>query len=503
MDDVARPGDSALGTPGQAPRFIRANLGVIMLVTFAVIAGAAVVSWSRTSMFTSTAEVLVVPRSYTTGAAQLPDMATEKALASSGTVLGTASQTLAVPAGQLSRALSITVPVDTRVLRIAYSHPDPREARRRAQGIAQAYVTDANRNDLAAQPHAAIITAASLPDSPASPRHVVDLGVGLVLGLVLGLGVALVRDRLDDRFRSLADFEAHVGAPVLGVIPATSRAASNTGASVVVIGDADSDAADAYRDVRTRLLQIADGQPAKSVLVASPAGDDKAAVAANLAAVLAVRGRQVVLVCAEVCPRGAFEGLGVEGSVGLTDMVDGIVDLAHALCVTGVSGLQVVTAGTRVRDPGAMWQSDAMKRTLEELRDAFDVTVLAAPPVLGSAGTSILAESVEMVLLVGDARRSTRADVVAATHQLGSSREKLVGCVMDNVRKRRQWPWMRRRSKVRKVERTIRLLDSDGTIRNIYPNATSRRPAAKVPPGTKEIVGQVDGRRPLPSDGTK
>jgi capsular exopolysaccharide synthesis family protein len=240
-----------------------------------------------------------------------------------------------------------------------------------------------------------------------------------------------------------------------------------------------SDAADAYRDVRTRLLQIAGDLSAKTLLVVSPAGDAKAFVAANLAALLTVRGRNVALVFAEVRPRGMFEALGVEGRVGLAEMVDGDLELAQGLAATSLSRLRVVTAGAQVRDPGAMLQSDAMKRTLSALRDSFDFTVITAPPVLAFAGTGILADSAEMILLVGDAGRSTRAEVSAATRQLKASRAKLVGCVMDNVRRRRQSWWTGRRPKAREGERTIWVLDSEGRVRNL----NTRAPAV-----TKEIV---------------
>jgi len=525
VDDVARPGDSPLGTSGEAPSFIWANLGVMLLVAVAVIAGAAIVSWSRVPLFTSTAEVVVEPRvNAAGGAAQMPDMATEKALASSGTVLDTASRALGVPADQLLRGLSITVPVDTRVLRMAYSHPDAPEARRRANGIAEAYVADANSGELAAQPHAVIITAASLPTWPSSPNHMVDLVVGLVVGLALGLGVAFVRDRRDDRFRSLADFEEHVGAPVLGVIPAMSRAATKTGARLVTIGDAESAAAGAYRDLRTRLVQIADRQSAKTVLVASPAGDHKAAVAANLAMMLAMSGNHVVLVCAEVRPPDLLDGLGVTDGVGFTDLVDGAVGLDRALCVSSLVGLRVVTAGSRLRDPGAIFQPLAVRQVLAELRNAFDFTVLAAPPVLSGADTGFLAESAEMVLLVGDARRSTRSQVAAAIHQLESSRSKLIGCVLDNVGKRRPWlrarlrrpmageakrttllmdPDGKRRPTTGEAERTAWLTDSGGRARKIYPKATPEGPADEVPVAAEETVGEADGMRTSPSMGKR
>ena len=505
MDDGARPGDGAPGAPGEAPRFLTANLGVILLVTLAAIAGAAAISWAKTPLFTSIAEVIVQPRSYTSGgAAQLPDMATEKALASSGTVLGTASSALGVPAQQLSKALVITVPVDTRVLRIAYSYPNRLEARRRAEGIAEAYVANANQNEPAAQPHASIITDASLPLAPSSPRHVIDVGVGLVLGLALGFGVALIRDRRDDRFRSLADFEAHVGAPVLGVIPVMPRAAIKASAGLVKVGDTNSDAAAAYGDLRTRLLQIADRENAKTVLVASPVGETKAAVAANLATQLAMSGRHVALVLAEVRPPRVLRGLGVEDGPGLTDLASGDVTLPQALRGTGVVGLQVLTAGSRVRDPGVMFQARAMRQPLGELRESFDLIVFAAPPVLAGADTSVLAESLEMILLVGDAQRSTRAEVVAATHELGTSHTKLIGCVLDSVGKSRPWTRLRRpfvsqsrpaalrQPKIGEANRTAWLIDKNGKIRKIYPEVTPLAPAGEVASPAKQAVGRAD-----------
>jgi capsular exopolysaccharide synthesis family protein len=235
-------------------------------------------------------------------------------------------------------------------------------------------------------------------------------------------------------------------------------------------------AASAYRDVRTKLLQIAEDRSAKTLLVVSPSGDDKAAVAANLAALLTVRGRRVVLICAEVRPRNILETLGVEGKLGLAEVVDDNLDLPRALCVTSLGRLRVVTAGARVRDPGAMLQSEAMKRTLSELRDAFDFAVIAAPPVLNFAGAGILAESAEMVLMVGDATRSTRTEVSAASRQLATSREKLVGCVMDNVRSGRRSRWTRRRPRSGAAEPTIWLVDSEGKVRNLQTNAAKDTP---------------------------
>ena len=136
-----RVNSGATGVPGGLPRFLLAYLGWILVVTFVVTAAAAAYSWSRTPMYQAEVDVLVAPRLLSeTAAPQPPDMGTEKAVVSSGVVVTEASSSLLVPAEKLTDGLSVDVPADTNVLKIQYTHTDPREARRRAQGRAEAYV---------------------------------------------------------------------------------------------------------------------------------------------------------------------------------------------------------------------------------------------------------------------------------------------------------------------------------------------------------------------------
>ncbi len=80
---------------------------------------------------------------------------------------------------------------------------------------------------------------------------------------------------------------------------------------------------------------------------------------------------------------------------------------------------------------GGQWI--AFRRLLAQLRSEADFVVIDAPPVLASADTAALAELGAMILLVADARASTRAEVRDATRQLGHVRDQVIGCVLDNV----------------------------------------------------------------------
>jgi len=93
----------------------------------------------------------------------------------------------------------------------------------------------------------------------------------------------------------------------------------------------------------------------------------------------------------------------------------------------------VLPAGQAVFDPSSLLQSTAFSQVLTELRSNEDFIVIEAPPVLAGADTAAIAELSGMILLVADARTSTRAEVRAAAHELAHVREDLIGCALTNV----------------------------------------------------------------------
>jgi hypothetical protein len=168
-------------------------------------------------------------------------MATEEQVAQSSSVTGLAAAALGRTAGQVQAALSVDSPQDTQVLNVRYTAPDPADAARGAQTVAEKYLEfrststakDAERRIddlnvaisadesklranagaetgplqgdlqslLAARrqliaiestPVGRVITAASVPTSPSSPRLATDVPVGLAAGLLVGLALALL-----------------------------------------------------------------------------------------------------------------------------------------------------------------------------------------------------------------------------------------------------------------------------------------------------------------------
>jgi len=449
--------------PGAWPRFLLKHACWILVVTIVALAGAHMLLRSQTRMYKSQATVVVQPASGTQASTQqAPDMATEKGIVSSNVVLTIAAHTLKVPVAQLLNGLSAASPGSTYLLNIAYSNPSKYTAQQRAQAIAEAYVTyrtppkpvpvnSKNSKDkkttttapvVITTPTATLITPAVLPTSQSSPKPGLDYAIALLLGLSLGIGTAALRDRLSDRLRGPADLEARTAVPLLALIPGFWRASRKPAGRVVMLSHAESVVADAYRGLRARIVQAAAVQGARTLIVTSPAREDKDAVAANLAVALAQSGQSTVLVCADLRWGQAHRLFEVNDTEGITRFLDGQTSFADALEPVA-PGLKVLPAGPPPLDASAVLQRPAFRAMLSALTDRGDFVVITAPPVLASADALILADIADMTLLVADARHSARAQVRTAMGELEPVHDKIVGCVFTSVGRRRLlWrPW--------------------------------------------------------------
>ncbi len=454
---TAREFGRAPDAPGAWNRFLLAHLRWILVITVVVVGAAAAYAHSQTPQYKSHATVDVYFSSPDPAALQGPNMVTEKEIVASTAVLGIASRTLGVPASDLSHGLSLNVPAGSSVMNVGYSDPVPWVARERAQIIAESYVAyrtpkppAAPRHHVPATAttpatvttlHATLITPADLPASPSSPNYLIDILAALIVGLGLAIGTAAIRDHLDDRLRGPSDMQARSGAPVLSLVPAYQPLSRDPASHLTIVWSPNSVVAEAYRGLRTRVVAAGAGRGARTLLVTSAGWERKSMVAANLAVALAQSGRRTVLVCADLRWGTAHRLLGVPNETGLSTLLDGRADLASVLRAPGIHGLRVLPPGPLPADPAEFLQRPALPAVLGELRSRSDFVVIDAPPLLATSDTAPLAQLTEMILLVSDARKSTRGHLDAAMREAGEAAGKLIGSVIYNVGHRR---WLRR-----------------------------------------------------------
>ena len=273
---------------------------------------------------------------------------------------------------------------------------------------------------------------AGLPTSPSSPDHMRTATFALFLALSIGVGQAFIRDRLDDRPRDRSDLAAAAGVPVLAVIPRFQgrRSADH----VETLEHPLSPAAEGYRRLRTNLLHAMAAEGAKTVLITSAdVAEGKTTTTVNLAVALALAGSRVIVVGADLRHPDLRALIGDDSQyAGLVGVLEGKLALERAVVPTPVEGLHVLPAGRLTDNFGELLGSEATAGTLATLRSVADVVLLDGPPVLRLADALSLAPLVDGVVLVTDARRTTRRGVREATYQLQVVDARVLGAILNN-----------------------------------------------------------------------
>ena len=262
-----------------------------------------------------------------------------------------------------------------------------------------------------------------------SPDVLKYLAGGLVVGLVLGYLVAVLRLMLDQRVRTLTDVETITGAGTLGVLPKTPMLSGDARRDA----DPHSHAGEALRQLRTNLRFVNVDSPPRAIVVTSPnPGEGKSTVAATLARALADGGTDVVLIDADLRRPTVSDVYDIDGSIGLSQVLAGDVELTDAIRTVGDSRLQVLPAGRVPPNPSELVGSERM-RTLIETLSPTHMVIIDAPPLLPVTDAGLLARAVDGVLLVCVVGKTSKEHLQASVTMLERINARLLGSVINRA----------------------------------------------------------------------
>ncbi|MEP7334108.1 MAG: polysaccharide biosynthesis tyrosine autokinase [Terracoccus sp.] len=337
---------------------------------------------------------------------------------------------------QLAAKVSSTIPLDTVIIEVTVTDTSAAQAARIADSIAKTFpqTIETIEQVQSGQPSPVKVTVtkgASVEPTPISPKPLRNIALGLVLGLLLGFGAALLRDLLDTSVKGERDLKQVTDRTVVGGIGYDSDAAAHP---LIVQVDPRSHRAESFRSVRTNLQFIDVANPPKSIVVTSSVpGEGKSTTAANLALSLAETGQRVVVIEGDLRRPRLLDYLGLEGAVGLTDVLIGRVEVADVLQPVGASGLEVLGAGPVPPNPSELLGSTPMAELIKTLESRYDYVLIDAPPLLPVTDAAVLSTVVDGALVVVGAGIVTREQLRHALDSLDSVNGRVLGLIMNRV----------------------------------------------------------------------
>jgi succinoglycan biosynthesis transport protein ExoP len=331
-------------------------------------------------------------------------------------------------AAVLAESITASAPLDSVNIEVVVTRDSATEAANIANAVTASFreavgeITTSSGTNPASQVSVSVLQDATPSQAPVSPNTSLNLALGLLVGLVAGLGFAILREVLDTRIRGERDVAAITSAPIIGGIGFDPAAVSKP---LVVQDDPHSVRAEAFRTLRTNLQFLEVESGAKSFVVTSSIpSEGKTTTAANLAITLADSGAQVVLIDADLRRPKIAEYLGIEGAVGLTDLLISRAELADVLQPWGRGNLAVLPAGTIPPNPSELLGSRAMASLIRTLESEFDVVILDLPPLLPVTDAAIVSKLTRGALVVVAAGRTHKgefAGAIAALDNVGST----------------------------------------------------------------------------------
>lgn len=279
-----------------------------------------------------------------------------------------------------------------------------------------------------------VATRASTPSAPASPRPILNVALGTLLGLFVGACLAVIREHFDTSIKSQESLQKISGVAPLGAIPFTPSISDQP----LVLLSHHGDAVESFRTIRTNLRFVdVDNPPRQVVITSAVSGEGKSVTACNLALALAQGARNVCLVEADLRRPKTCSYLGINGAIGLTNVVTGQYALDEVLVPWKRGQITVLPAGTTPPDPSQLLGSHAVQDIFARLRERFDFVIIDSPPVLPVSDAAVLSAGSDGAVLVVRQGVTHRDKVASAIEQLQTAHTHLIGTVLSGVREPR------------------------------------------------------------------
>jgi len=166
--------------------------------------------------------------------------------------------------------------------------------------------------------------------------------------------------------------------------------------------DANATGAEQFRTLRSRLYQLRNDQPIRTLLITSTGpGEGKTFVVSNLAqAIVRQPDRRVLLIDADLRRARLHVPFGAPSAPGLAEYLRGEADEASVMQCGAEDNLFLIPGGDEVANPSELLSNGRLSTLLNRVGPLFDWVLLDSPPCLPVADASILANSCDAVLFV-------------------------------------------------------------------------------------------------------
>jgi polysaccharide biosynthesis transport protein len=291
---------------------------------------------------------------------------------------------------------------------------------------------------------ARVVTLASPPRGPSSPKISLTLALAALCGLGLGIMSALAREQMNRQIHTRAQLEKLLGISCLAVLPAFAQkrpvlrklqATRDSGAFRQISEVAPFSAtAEALRYIKVAIDLHPTGGKVIGIVSALP-GEGKTTVATGFAAFVAKSGARTLLIDADLRNPSMTRALGYINAPGLVNMVADKSDFDDLVITDSKFKFDFLPSSTRMKPSNSsdILNSPAMKEMLRAAKNDYDYVLVDLPPILPVVDVKAVAHLFDAFVLVVEWGSTSTDEIVKAVGASSIVSERLLGAVLNKA----------------------------------------------------------------------
>lgn len=233
---------------------------------------------------------------------------------------------------------------------------------------------------------------------PVSPISTNVMGYGFILGLFIPFGIIFASDRLNTRVNSKEEVKAHTQVAIIGEIGKSTQAED----AVVTVQGSRTPISEQFRALRTNLSYFLKEGKKTIMLTSSMSGEGKTFVSINLATVLAISGKKVVVIELDLRKPSLSKKLKLKNDMGFTNyIISSAVSVADITKPSGAhDNLFVISSGHIPPNPSEIILNERTDQLMTELVSLYDYVIIDAAPIGMVTDAQLLSKYADLTLYV-------------------------------------------------------------------------------------------------------
>ena len=281
-----------------------------------------------------------------------------------------------------------------------------------------------------------VVDSSLLPEEPIKPKRKLIVAAGLILGLILGLFIAFIRNFFNNTVKNSEDIERNTNTPIIAMIP-KFYSQKNEKRKLIVRQKPKSATAESFRSLRTNLKFMIEKEEdeAKVISITSTvAAEGKTTIASNLALVLQMYGKKVVIINFDLRKPTLHTVFDMPNNKGLSAYLSHQTTIDEILKSSKFENLDIISSGTVPPNPSELIGSQRVQDLFNELKHRYDYIILDTPPIGLVSDAGILLSHSDIVLYVFKADYSKKEFVKVMNKFKKEKKIKQMGIVINGVK---------------------------------------------------------------------